>query len=74
MTTDELKQKVIDEILALSGANVIPPNAVCVYDLAQTGMSATLAQRKLLKLYKEGKLQRARGLAGAFYYWPVEDT
>lgn len=72
MTIDELKQKVIDEILALSGTNAIPPSAVCISDMMATGMSNNVAQRKLLKLYKEGKLQRVRGPENAYYYWPVE--
>ena len=26
-----------------------------------------------VRLHKEGKLQRAKGPANAYYYWPVED-
>ena len=75
---DELKQRVIDEILALSGVVDIPADAITVRDLmkdtdAKKGMSESSAYRLLRKLYAEGKLQRARGLSSAYYYWPVEE-
>lgn len=71
---DELKQKVIDEILALTERVEIPPGAVTIRDLMANGMSESSAYRTLKKLHLQGKLQRARGHQGAYYYWPVEEN
>jgi len=72
--SDDLKQRVIDEVLALAGRAEIPSSAITMRDLMKEGMSESSAYRLLRKLHAEGKLQRARGLSSAYYYWPVEDS
>ena len=71
---DELKQRVIDEILALAEHAKIPSNAITIRDLMKEGMSESSAYRLLRKLHSQGVLQRARGPQAAMYYWPVEDN
>ena len=76
--SDDLKQRVIDEILALTGATEIPSHAITIRDLMKDmsnkkGMTESSAYRMLRKLHSQGKLQRAKGHHGAYYYWPVED-
>lgn len=78
MVDEELKQRVIDEILSLAGIAEIPPNAITSRDLMRgtkdrPGMSESQAWRTLRKLHAEGKLERARGHNGGYYYWPVEE-
>ena len=75
--SDDLKQRVINEILELSGRAEIPSHAITVRDLMkdtadQKGMSESSAYRLLRKLHNQGKLQRAMGPRSAMYYWPVE--
>ena len=75
---DELKQRVIDQILALSERTAIPSGAITIRDLmkdtdTKKGMSESSAYRLLRKLHNNGVLQRASGPRNAMYYWPVED-
>jgi len=75
---NELQQRVVDEILALTGAVEIPSNAITIRDLmkdtdTKKGMSESSAYRLLRKLHNNGVLQRASGPRNAMYYWPVED-
>lgn len=71
---DELKQRVIDEIIALVEYAEIPPNAVTTQDLMASGMSESKAWRTLRKLHAQGKYHRTVGPRNAMYYWPVEDS
>ena len=76
--SDDLKQRVIDEILALSESAKIPSHAITIRDLmkdtaTQKGMSESSAYRLLRRLHIQGKMQRARGPRSAMYYWPVEE-
>lgn len=76
---DELKQRVIDEILALAEVAEIPAHAITMRDLmkdtdTKKGMSESSAHRLLRKLHSNGVLQRARGPHSAYYYWPVENN
>ena len=76
--SDDLKQRVIDEVLALAGRAEIPSNAITMRDLmkdtdTKKGMSESSAYRLLRKLHNNGVLQRARGPRSAYYYWPVEE-
>jgi len=76
--SDDLKQRVIDQVLALNERAIIPSHAITVRDLMkdtedQKGMSESGAYRLLRKLYTQGKLQRAIGPRSAMYYWPVEN-
>ena len=75
--SDDLKQRVIDQILALTEAAQIPSNAITVQDLmrgtdTRKGMSESSAGRLLRKLYTAGKLQRVKGPSNAMHYWPIE--
>jgi len=70
--SDDLRQRVIDEILALSEVAEIPSHAITMRDLMKEGMSESSAYRLLRKLHSNGVLQRARGPRCAMYYWPVE--
>jgi len=69
---DELKQRVIDEILALAERAEIPSHAITIRDLIKRGMSESSAYRLLRKQHDLGELQRASGPRNAMYYWPVE--
>ena len=69
---DELKQRVINEVLALADRAEIPSNAITMRDLMKEGMSESSAYRLLRKLHNNGVLHRARGPRSAMYYWPVE--
>jgi len=71
--SDDLKQRVIDEILALSEVAEIPSHAITIRDLMKEGMSESSAYRLLRKLHAQEKYHRARGPRSAMYYWPVED-
>ena len=72
--SEELKQKVIDEILALVEFAQIPSHAITARDLMANGMSESRAWRTLRKLHAQGKMQRAKGPQNAYYYWPVKET
>jgi len=76
--SDDLKQRVIDEVLELAEIAKIPSHAITIHDLmkdtaTKRGMSESSAYRLLRKLHRQGKLQRARGPRSAMYYWPVEE-
>ena len=71
--SDDLRQRVIDQIMALINYSEIPPNAITVRDLMKNGTSESTGRRMLNKLHLQGKLQKGKGPLGAMYYWPVED-
>ena len=70
--SDDLRQRVIDQVMALINYSEIPPNAITVRDLMKNGTSESTGRRTLRKLHIQGKLQRAKGPRNAMYYWPVE--
>lgn len=76
--SDDLRQRVIDEVLELAGRAEIPSHAITIHDLmkdtaTKKGMSESSAYRLLRKLHIQGKMQRARGPRSAMYYWPIEE-
>jgi len=75
--SEDLRQRVIDEVMELAGRAEIPSHAITIHDLmkdtaTQKAMSESSAYRLLRKLHRQGKYQRAMGPRNAMYYWPVE--